>query len=215
MTVAWYAARSAGIVAYLLLSASVVLGVSMSARWRLSWPRFALEQIHRFVSILTGVFIAMHGLGLLLDQVVPFSLGQVLVPFTSSYRPFAVGLGVASAELLVAIAVTNALRGHIGQRLWRRVHYLTIVVWLGTTGHVLLTGTDRQEPWFLALVAVAVASVALAFATRFGGDVSPIGLTVVMAATLLVVLGLAFVPQAKSQRAAVTSGGVALSASTA
>ena len=72
----------------------------------------------------------------------------------------------------------------------------------------MLTGTDRQEPWFLALVAVAVASVALAFATRFGGDVSPIGLTAVMAVTLLVVLGLAFVPQAKSQRAAPASGGV-------
>jgi methionine sulfoxide reductase heme-binding subunit len=195
MSVAWYAERSAGIVAYLLLSASVVLGVSMSARWRLAWPRFALEQIHRYVSILTGVFIAMHGLGLLLDQVVPFSLLNVLVPFTSSYRPFAVGLGVASAALLAAIAITNALRGHIAHRFWRRVHYLTIVVWLGSTAHVLLTGTDRHEPWFLALVAIAVASVALAFASRFGREPSPLGLAAVMTTTLVVVLGLAFVPQ--------------------
>jgi methionine sulfoxide reductase heme-binding subunit len=214
VTVIWYAERSAGIVAYLLLSASVVLGVSMSARWRLAWPRFALEEIHRFVSILTGVFIAMHGLGLLLDQVVPFSLLQVVVPFTSSYRPFAVGLGVASAELLAAIAVTNALRGHITHRVWRRVHYLTIVVWLGTTGHVLLTGTDRQEAWFLALVAVAVASVALAFAARFGGEITAVRLTTVMAATLVVVLGLAFFPQAKSKSATAASV-VALRAPTA
>jgi methionine sulfoxide reductase heme-binding subunit len=195
MTTIWYAQRSAGIVAYLLLSASVVLGVSMSAQWKLAWPRFAMEQIHRFVSILTGVFIAMHGLALLLDQVVPFSFLQVLVPFTSSYRPFAVGLGVASAELLAAVGITNALRTQIPYRLWRRVHYLTIVVWLGTTGHVLLTGTDRREAWFLALVAIAVASVALAFAARFGGEISLARLTAVMAATLVVVLGLAFVPQ--------------------
>jgi predicted ferric reductase len=195
MTTIWYAERSAGIVAYLLLSATVVLGVSMSAHWRLAWPRFALEEIHRFVSILTGVFIAMHGLGLLLDRVVPFSLLQVLVPFTSSYRPFDVGLGIASAELLAAVAVTNALRRQIPYRVWRRVHYLTIAVWLGATGHVLLTGTDRQEAWFLALVAVAVSSVAVAFAARFGGELSVARLTTVMGATLVVVLGLAFIPQ--------------------
>ena len=199
MTTLWYAERSAGIVAYLLLSASVVLGVSMSARWRLAWPRFAIEEIHRFVSILTGVFIAIHGLGLLLDQVVPFSFLQVLVPFTSSYRPFSVGLGVASAELLGAVAITNALRTQISYRIWRRVHYLTIVVWLGTTGHVLLTGTDRQEAWFLALAAIAVASVALAFVARFGGEVSVARLTAAMATTLVVVLGLAFVPQGIAQ----------------
>ena len=145
MTTLWYAERSAGIVAYLLLSASVVLGVSMSARWRLSWPRFAVEQIHRFVSILTGVFIALHVLVLLVDQVVPFSLLQVLVPFTSSYRPFAVGLGVASAELLAAVAITNGLRGQIPHRIWRRVHYLTIVVWLMAGMHALTAGTDATN----------------------------------------------------------------------
>jgi sulfoxide reductase heme-binding subunit YedZ len=167
----------------------------MSARWSLSWPRYALEEIHRFVSILTGVFIAIHGLGILIDTVVPFSLVQTVVPFTASYRPFAVGLGIVSAELLAAVAITNALRSKIPYRVWRRVHYLTIVVWLGTTGHVLLTGTDRQEAWFLALVAVAVSSVTLAFTARFRGEPSLAALTAVMAATLVVVLGLAFVPQ--------------------
>ena len=91
----WYAARSAGIVAYLLLSGSVVLvGVSMSSKRKLQWPRFAVEEVHRFLSLLTGVFIVLHGGSLLLDRVVPFSLAQVLVPFTSSYRPLTVGLGV-------------------------------------------------------------------------------------------------------------------------
>ena len=72
--VVWYAARSAGIVAYLLLSASVVLGLLMSTRASLGWPRFAVEDVHRFIAKLTGVFIVIHGGALLLDQVVPFSL---------------------------------------------------------------------------------------------------------------------------------------------
>ena len=67
----WYFARSAGLVAYLLLSASVILGVLMSARASFTWPRFAVEEVHRFLAILTGIFVTLHGASLLLDRVVP------------------------------------------------------------------------------------------------------------------------------------------------
>jgi len=173
--VVWYAARSAGIVAYLLLSSSVVLGLLMSTRAKLGWPRFAVEEVHRFIAKLTGVFIVIHGGALLLDQVVPFTLQQELIPFTSSYRPFGVGLGIVSAELLAAIAVTNMLRAQIPYRLWRRVHTLTIVVWLGTTVHLLLVGTDRADPWLLGLCASAVTAVGLALAPRLARVAEPAG----------------------------------------
>jgi sulfoxide reductase heme-binding subunit YedZ len=166
-SVSWYAARSAGIVAYLLLSGSVVVGVSMSSKRKLAWPRFAVEGVHRFLSILTGVFIVIHGGSLLLDRIVPTSLTQVIVPFTSSYKPLTVGLGVAAADLLAAIAVTNALRARLPYGVWRRVHYGTIAVWLGATAHALFSGTDRHDGWFLALVGGAALVVALAFAARF------------------------------------------------
>ena len=162
----WYAARSAGITAYVLLTASVVLGLLLSTRARLGWPRFAVEEVHRFAARLTGVFIVIHGGSLLLDRVVPFSLGQELVPFSSSYRPFAVGLGVASAELLAAVAVTNALRSRLPHGVWRRAHVLTLVVWLGATVHLLLAGTDRSDPWLLGLVASSVTAVCLVSAPR-------------------------------------------------
>ena len=173
--VVWYAARSAGIVAYLLLSASVVLGLLMSTRVKLAWPRFAVEEIHRFIAKLTGVFIVIHGGMLLLDQVVPFTLRQELVPFSSSYRPFGVALGIVSAELLAAIAITNMLRARISHLFWRRVHMLTIVVWIGTTAHLLLVGTDRTDPWLLGLCASAVTAVGLAVAPRFTRVAEPAG----------------------------------------
>jgi len=164
--VVWYAARSAGIMAYLLLSSSVILGLLMSTRAKLAWPRYAVEEVHRFLARLTGIFIVIHGGSLLLDRVVPFSLWQELVPFTSSYRPFAVGLGVASAELLAAVGITNWLRAELPHRFWRRVHMLTLVVWLGATAHLLLAGTDRSDPWLLGLAASAVTAVGLALAPR-------------------------------------------------
>jgi len=191
----WYAARSAGIVAYLLLSSSVVLGLSMSARASFPWPRFAVEEAHRFLTIVTAVFITVHGASLLLDKVSPISLGQELVPFASSYRPFAVGLGIVAAELMAAIGVTNALRKKIPHRFWRRAHYLTIAVWLSATAHGLLAGTDRADPWFLALVGMAVASVGLGFLARFARQAAPAAVGGVAVSSALAVLALAFVPQ--------------------
>lgn len=154
MTVVWYAARAGGILAYLLLTASVCLGLLMSGKARLKqWPRFALEDVHRFLGILAGIFIAIHGGALLLDSFVPFSLSQLLVPGTSSYRPLAVGLGVVAAELLVALALANRYRKRIGHRVWRRLHMLNLAVWAFALLHGLTAGTDASTLWALVLYA--------------------------------------------------------------
>ncbi|MFL5925395.1 MAG: ferric reductase-like transmembrane domain-containing protein [Gaiellaceae bacterium] len=163
----WYVARASGIVAYLLLSASVILGALMAGRARFTWPRFAVEEVHRFLAILTGVFIVLHGAALLLDPVVPFSLAQELVPVTAGYRPLAVGLGVVAAELTAAVGISNALRGRIPYRPWRRVHYLTLPVWGLATLHGLLAGTDRLDPWFAAIAGATIAAAAMALVARF------------------------------------------------
>jgi predicted ferric reductase len=162
----WYFARSSGIVAYALLSASVVIGILMAGRAQFTWPRFAVEEVHRFLAILTGVFIVLHGSTLLLDSVVPTSLGQELVPFTSGYRPFAVGLGVMAAELAAAVGISNAFRKQLPHGVWRRVHYLTLAVWALATGHGLLAGTDRFDPWFAALAGAAISSTLMAAYVR-------------------------------------------------
>ena len=191
----WYVARSAGIVAYLLLSTSVVLGVLMSARAQLRWPRFAVQEVHRFLAILTAVFIGLHGAALLADKVMPISIVQLLVPFQSSYRPFAVGLGVTSALLMAAVALSNLLRKKIPFRFWRRIHYLTLAVWLTATAHALLSGTDRRDVWFISLVGAAVCSVGLAFLGRFARTVTLGSIGGVAAATVAAVLALSLAPQ--------------------
>ena len=160
----WYIARSSGIVAYLLISSSVVVGALMAARVKFTWPRFVVEDVHRF---LAGVFIVVHGGALVLDSVGPIPLKQELVPFSSSYRPFAVGLGVLAVEIMAAVGVTNYFRSRLPHRLWRRAHYLTLAVWGLATMHGFLAGTDRFDPWFAGIAAATVASVAMVLFTRF------------------------------------------------
>ena len=173
----WYAARAAGVVAYALLTGGVLLGTLLAGRARLRrWPAFAVTDVHRFVALLTGGFVALHVGTVLLDRVVPFSLVQVLVPGASSYRPFWVALGTVAAELLVAVALTNRFRKRLGHRLWRRAHYLTFAVWLAATAHGIGAGTDASAPWLRFLYVVSVSSVAGAVAwrgTRRALDVSP------------------------------------------
>ena len=76
-----------------------------------------------------GSLIGIHVLTIAADSFLPFSLTQLLVPFTSSYRPLWTGLGIAAAELLLALAITNHYRSRLPYSFWRKAHYLNFAVW--------------------------------------------------------------------------------------
>ena len=155
--VAWLVARAGGLVAYGLLTATVVLGIVHSSRRLSSLPRFAVEDLHRFLSILTALSLGLHCVGLLLDDVVPFTLAQLVVPLTADVAPLWTGLGVVAAELLLALALTNRLRNRLRHRTWRRLHAMAFPVWGLATLHGLLAGTDSDQWWAMALYAYASA----------------------------------------------------------
>ena len=163
----WYAARAAGIVAYLLLSGVVLLGLTMAGKRTLKrWPQFALEDVHRFAGLLVGAFVAIHVATIAVDSWLPFSIPALIVPLLSRYRPLWVGLGIAAAELLLALGVTNHYRRRLPYRFWRRFHYLNFAVWGAATLHGIGSGTDRSAPWLLTLYGLAVSSVGAAIAWR-------------------------------------------------
>jgi sulfoxide reductase heme-binding subunit YedZ len=158
---AWYIARAGGIVAFALLTASVVVGLLLSGRPASKrWPKFALEDVHRFLGILTGIFIAVHALGLLVDNYLPFSIADLVVPGAAPYRSLATALGVVAAELLGALAITNHYRRRIPHTLWRKAHSLNFAVWLLALAHGIFAGTDSGSTWAMTLYALSVATVA-------------------------------------------------------
>ena len=163
----WEVARAGGIVAYVLLSAVVVIGLALAGRERLEgWPRFAIEDVHRFAGMRVGAFLALHVLTIAIDSQAHFSFVQLVVPFASSYRPLWTGLGIVAAELLVALAVANHYRKRISYRLWRRLHYLNFAVWLAATWHGIGAGTDSGSAWLLWIYVGAIGAVALLTARR-------------------------------------------------
>ena len=106
MNTAWYVARAGGMVAYVLLTMTVVIGLTMSGKAKLTrWPRFAVEDVHRFAGLATWSFIGVHVLALIVDNYLSFSVADLMIP--APYRPLATSLGVVALELLAALALAN------------------------------------------------------------------------------------------------------------
>jgi sulfoxide reductase heme-binding subunit YedZ len=189
----WYAARAGGVVAYVLLSAVVSLGLGMAGKKRMKrWPRFALEDVHRFGGLLVGTFVALHVATIAIDSWLPFSPTALVLPLVSRYKPLWTGLGIVAAELLLALAVTNHYRDRrLSYRFWRKAHYLNFAVWGAATLHGLGSGTDRSAPWFLALEAAAVATVVGLATRRFARTprVALLGSAAAVACLLALALG--------------------------
>jgi len=99
-----------------------VLGLSLAGKRKLGfWPRFAVEDVHRFGGLLVGTFVAVHVLAIAIDSYLPFSVASIVVPLVSSYKPVWVALGIVAAELLVALAIANHYRNRfLSYRFWRR-----------------------------------------------------------------------------------------------
>jgi hypothetical protein len=195
--VAWYVIRASGVVAYVLLSAGAVLGIALAGKARLRrWPRFAVEDVHRFVGLLVGVFVTLHVVTIAVDSFLPFSLTAIVVPFAASYRALWTALGIVAAELLLALAVTNRLKRRLPYKVWRRAHYLNFPVWVLATLHGLGSGTDRHALWLLLLELASVAAVLIALALRLAKhfpEVRPVQLAGGAALTGILVVGIAAV----------------------
>jgi uncharacterized protein YciI len=142
----------------------------MGLRWRSPrWPRWATTELHRFVTLLTLVFLGLHVLLLALDGYMRFRVVELLVPFANHYRPLWTGLGVVAARLALAVWASTWLPGLIGYRAWRRLHLATFVVYAAATVHGLQAGSDGHTPWALTVYAASALTVAGLTAARLAG----------------------------------------------
>ena len=169
----WYASRATGIVALLLLTAVLVLGILVNRQGRLpGLPRFAVTSLHRNLSLLAVAFIAMHVFTAVLDTYVSIPLISGVVPFASGYERLWLGLGAISLDMMIAMIVTSLLRGRLNRVLWRAIHLLAYLSWPVAFAHSIGSSNDLQHGWLLylavacALVVVAATGWRLAQAAR-------------------------------------------------
>ncbi len=159
-TTFWYFTRASGLVALIVLTATVVVGIACSVGWATErWPRFVSQGVHRNLSVLSLVVIVIHVVTTVADGFVPITLLDAVIPFASPYRPLWIGLGACAFDLLLAVAVTSALRHRIGRRAWRTVHWAAYACWPVALFHGLGSGSDTHlfgAQFVYLLCAVAV-----------------------------------------------------------
>jgi DMSO/TMAO reductase YedYZ heme-binding membrane subunit len=142
----WYVARSGGMVAWGVVTASIVWGLTLSTKLvrRRGAPAWLLD-LHRYLGLLAVVFTAVHLLGLWADSFVSFGPSELFVPMASAWRPGAVAWGIAGMYLLVAIEVSSLLMRRLPRRVWRAIHLTSIPLFVTATVHGFQSGADRAN----------------------------------------------------------------------
>ena len=161
----WYVSRASGIVAWLLLTATVIWGIVLAdglLKRRAAW----LLDMHRWLGGLTVVFLGVHLVSLLADSYVQFGPLDILVPFASQWRPAAVALGIIAFWLVIAVAVTSLAVKRLPRRWWRGVHLASYARFWLTSIHGALAGTDASRPLYITTSSVALVAVVVAVSQR-------------------------------------------------
>lgn len=191
----WYLTRGTGLVALVLVTLSVILGIAASLRaGGARTPRFVVSGLHRNVSLLTVAFIVVHVATTILDGYAPIRLVDAVIPFISAYRPIWLGLGALAFDLILALIITSLVRVRIGLAAWRWIHWFAYACFPIVVVHALGTGTDASQHWLLAVVIVCTALVIAATLWRLWqirGERLPLALagTAVVLVAPLVLIG--------------------------
>ena len=163
----WLLARASGLTAYVLLACSVLAGLVVKSRpFGRALKTAAVADVHRFLALLALGMLALHGGALTLDRTIHLSPVALFAPGASPYRPLPVALGVVACELAALIVVSFSVRRRIGLRNWRRLHWLTYLVFVAATVHGIAAGTDSSRPWAIDLYLGAVGAIVFATAWR-------------------------------------------------
>jgi predicted ferric reductase len=163
----WYLTRASGIVAWLMLTATVIWGILVSTK---AFPNrrqpLWLLALHRWLAGLMLSFLAIHLVALVADSYVSFGLADLTVPYASEWKPGAVALGVVALWLLIAVQITSLAIRRLPRRFWRGVHLSSYVAFWLTSMHAAFAGTDTTSWLYRGGAAASILAVAWALMYR-------------------------------------------------
>jgi DMSO/TMAO reductase YedYZ heme-binding membrane subunit len=143
---AWYVSRASGLIAWALVAASIVWGITLSSRLlrRRGIPAWLLD-LHRYLGLLAVIFTLVHLVGLVADNYVYFGFKELFIPMATDWRPGATAWGIAAFYLLLAIQITSLLMRRMPRKIWHSVHLLAYPLFVVGTVHGFQSGADRSN----------------------------------------------------------------------
>jgi len=165
--VTWDVARAGGFTAFGLLTLSVALGIALTLHLQSpGWPRIINSELHNYLTLLALIFTGVHILAVWIDPFTNFGWNEIFIPFASHYRPLWMALGIVAFYLGLAIGISTWLRPRIGYTWWRRLHVLTLLLYVLVVVHGIATGSDTRTWWGAAIYATSVLLVGILLYVR-------------------------------------------------
>lgn len=162
----WLISRASGVVALVLVSLSVLMGLAMAARALPRAFKRAVARLHQHVALAALGATAGHGLSLLGDGWLRPGLRGIAIPFAISYRPVFTAAGISAGYLLTVLGPSFYLRRRIGAARWRMLHRLCPAIWALAIIHTLGAGSDATAPWLRAVMLAPVAPIVYLLVVR-------------------------------------------------
>jgi predicted ferric reductase len=149
----WYLSRGSAMVAFVLLWASMALGLIITNKLARVWPGGPTAfDLHQYVSLLGLGFALFHATILIGDEYIQLNILRVLLPFASqNYEPFWVGLGQVALYIWALLIGSFYVRKQIGAKAWRWIHFSSFLTFALILAHGAVSGTDSQTLWGQAM----------------------------------------------------------------
>jgi hypothetical protein len=166
-TALWALGRGTGLVALVLFTVSMVLGIVARSGRSVPWlGRFGTSDLHR-TAALTGTGLVLAHVGsLYFDPYAQLRLVDLVFPFLGAYKPLWLGLGTLALDLLGVVTAVSLLRHRVGPRVFQSVHWATYVLWPVALLHGFGNGTNAGSGWFRALAVICIGAVVAAVGWR-------------------------------------------------
>lgn len=163
----WYLNRGSGIAVLALLTLGLVAGIvgAGHSAGRMI-PAFAIQRLHRNLTLLCVAFVAVHASFACLDTFVHIGWLDIIWPFGDSYRPVWLGLGAAAFDIMLLLTLTSLWRHRLNPTVWRLIHWSGYLVWPIAMVHAWGTGTDQSRVWARDTAAVCLLALLLAIIAR-------------------------------------------------
>jgi sulfoxide reductase heme-binding subunit YedZ len=166
----WYTSRVSGVISLVMLTLVIVLGILISTRvGGRRVGRFEITEMHRSISLITMIFVAIHVVTTVIDAYVNIDWISVVVPMTANYKRLPVAIGTVAIDLMAAVWLSSQLKERIDPQAWRAIHFSSYASFVAAASHSYLVGTDERSRWGLIVLGGCVAVVFLATVWRIVG----------------------------------------------
>lgn len=162
----WYISRASALIAWALMTLSVVWGILLSTRIlrKVDNPGW-LADLHKYLGGMTLVMVGLHMVSLMLDGWLRFGVSDVLVPFSTSFKTLPVALGILAFYVLIAVQGSSLMMNRLPRKFWKGLHYASYATLILVSFHAGFTGTDVGSWWYqalsISLIVIALISVLL------------------------------------------------------